>query len=236
MKQGPGISRLPYHLMLLLTAMIWGFAFVAQRLGNDALNPLLFNGLRFGLGALAVLLLRMLDRETVKGIAFRNIRKSLLLGTVLFIAASLQQIGLLWTTAGSAGFITGLYVVFIPLLGLLAGHRFTQGMVLATSLAVLGLWLINTGAALDATFGNALVLLSALFWAVHVLLIGKYTIAASSLELAIGQYTVCAVLSLISGTILLALDVEGLVGSCPWGLPTPCNCMPKRGLNLRLRV
>ncbi len=196
---------------MLLTAAIWGFAFVAQRLGNDALNPLLFNGLRFGLGGLAVLVLKAFrGRNTsVDHSTKPHWSRILILGGVLFIAASLQQTGLLWTTAGSAGFITGLYVLFIPLFGLLAGHKLTPGMAVAAALAVAGLWLINSGAALDATFGNILVLISALFWALHVLLIGKYTKGTSSLDLAIGQYFVCALLSLAGGVLMLALKVAG---------------------------
>jgi drug/metabolite transporter (DMT)-like permease len=196
---------------LLLTAAIWGFAFVAQRLGNDALNPLLFNGLRFGLGGLAVLILKVFILKRIPDAASGKppYGRILLLGTVLFIASSLQQTGLLWTTAGSAGFITGLYVVFIPLFGLLVGHILTRGMAVAVGLAVAGLWMINSGAALDATFGNVLVLISALFWALHVLLIGKYTQGTSSLHLAIGQYFVCALLSLAGGVLMLALKVAG---------------------------
>lgn len=103
-------------LLLLLTAALWGFAFVAQRQGMQSLDAFSFNALRFALGALFV-----------RGIFFRNFHVirpyPWRLGVVLFVAASLQQFGIIFTTAGNAGFITGLYVLFVPLLGLLKGQK-----------------------------------------------------------------------------------------------------------------
>ncbi|MFA5510447.1 MAG: DMT family transporter, partial [Candidatus Cloacimonadaceae bacterium] len=106
-----------------MASAIWGFAFVAQRKGNESMHPLLFNSLRFALGALA-----LLPFATHKSKLFRPAKASwdmklFLLGFILFIAASLQQIGMLWTGAGNAGFITGLYVVFVPLIGLFRGQK-----------------------------------------------------------------------------------------------------------------
>ncbi|HEY9070555.1 MAG TPA: DMT family transporter, partial [Candidatus Ozemobacteraceae bacterium] len=116
--------------MLLLTSLVWGAAFVAQRVGMNSMGPYTFNGLRFLLGAIALLPLVRYQRRAVRtgegrvGLSFsRYLRPCLLTGLFLFTGASLQQVGLLWTTAGKAGFITGLYVVFVPLLGLLGRHR-----------------------------------------------------------------------------------------------------------------
>lgn len=183
---------------LILASAIWGFAFVAQRKGNESLHPLLFNGLRFALGALALVVASAWVPKEEKRASKPIGLEVLLLGFVLFIAASLQQIGLLWTGAGSAGFITGLYVVFVPLIGLWRGQKPAKGILIAIVLAVPGLWLINRGAALEASFGNLLVLISALFWAVHVQMIDKLTRQHASLGLAVSQYIVCAGLSLAS--------------------------------------
>lgn len=200
------------YLELLLTAAIWGFAFVAQRKGSESLDPFLFNGLRFSLGALSILLLRWIwkqkeqtgrPEESVRlyaGRSFLNrFRPHLALGLLLFVAASLQQVGIIWTSAGSAGFITGLYVVFVPVIGLLRGQSLDRRMAIAVVVAVAGLYLINSGASLDATLGNALVLASAVFWALHVQMIDKLTRHHPSLDLALAQFSVCALLSLLSG-------------------------------------
>ena len=104
------------YLNLTLTAAIWGFAFVAQRSGLESLDPFTFNALRFALGTLCVWLVRKVARpgdapaRTDCGTTFtrKGIRQLLLLGLLLFCASSLQQTGMLWTSAGSAGFITGL--------------------------------------------------------------------------------------------------------------------------------
>lgn len=190
-------GRLLPILELVLASAIWGFAFVAQRKGNESLNPLLFNGLRFLMGAL-VLLVAAKWLNGNKHLADRRLRAELaILGGVLFVAASLQQIGLLWTSAGSAGFITGLYVVFVPLIGIWRKQKTGRAVALSVLLAVAGLWLINRDAGLNAGFGNLLVLISAVFWAIHVQLIDKLTQRYSSLDLAIGQYTVCAILSIL---------------------------------------
>ena len=110
-------------LLLLTTALIWGFAFVAQRVGMEFIGPFTFNGIRFLIGAVslvpAALVLRRRHHRTAVRRPSVPWTGGLLAGLILFAAASFQQIGLVHTTAGNAGFITGLYVVFVPLLGLL---------------------------------------------------------------------------------------------------------------------
>jgi len=185
-------------LELILASAIWGLAFVAQRKGNESLHPMLFNGIRFALGALMLTLFQGLRGKKSNPFAGSQFKPELLLlGTVLFIAASLQQIGLLWTSAGSAGFITGLYVVFVPLIGYWRAQRPGKAIMAAVLLAVGGMWLINRGASLDAGFGNLLVLVSALFWALHVQLIDRLAKHFPSLTMAIWQYGVCALFSLL---------------------------------------
>ena len=150
---------------LILASAIWGFAFVAQRKGNESLHPLFFNALRFAIGSLFLLTLILITAPKSKPKLKADL---LLLGCILFIAAALQQIGLLWTSAGSGGFITGLYVVFIPIIGIFKKQKQSKLIILSIFLAVPGLWLINSGASVDASFGNLLVLVSAVFWAMHV--------------------------------------------------------------------
>jgi drug/metabolite transporter (DMT)-like permease len=138
----PPMPRKPAVLgndaLLLLTAAIWGFAFVAQRAGMQHVGPFWFTAVRFALGSLSLVPLVVLRQRTARraagGLAFagaegaspprlRVLPAGLLAGAVLFGGAVLQQIGMVWTTAGKAGFITGLYVVLVPLAGLLWGER-----------------------------------------------------------------------------------------------------------------
>lgn len=179
---------------LILASAIWGFAFVAQRKGNESLHPLFFNALRFGIGSLFLLTLILIKAPKTRPKLKPDL---LLLGCILFIAASLQQIGLLWTTAGSGGFITGLYVVFIPIIGIFKKQKQSKMIIASICLAVPGLWLINSGASVDATLGNLLVLISAIFWALHVQYIDVIVQRYPSPLVAFSQYAVCAVISLI---------------------------------------
>jgi len=179
------------NLILLLTAALWGFAFVAQSKGMESMDAFSFNAIRFALGAIMV---RILLHS-----GYRRNRKVLWQpGLVLFIAASLQQIGIIFTTAGSAGFITGLYVLFVPLFGLLRGQRTGTRLLMAIALAVPGLYLVNSTGDLRASFGNLLVLISAVFWAIHVQLVDKYSKLQSTGALAFSQFAICSILSLVS--------------------------------------
>jgi drug/metabolite transporter (DMT)-like permease len=191
------------HLLLLLAAAIWGFAFVAQRKGMEYLDPFTFNALRFALGALFVQILGLFSKKTEEPDPKKqHDRKGpLLLGLLLFIASSFQQLGLLWTTAGSAGFITGLYVVFVPLIGLGRGQKIGLKTVLVMALSVLGLLLINGRPSFQASLGNLFVLVGAVFWAFHVQTIDRLTKLHSSLSLAKSQYLLSSLLSLVAGFI-----------------------------------
>ncbi len=196
--------KLRSDLLLLLAAAIWGFAFVAQRLGMEHTGPLTFNGARFALGALALLPLiwRQRRRPIARGDAPSELRRGLVLGLVLCGGATLQQAGLVYTTAGKAGFITGLYVVLVPLLGLGVGARTRGATWLGAVLAVGGLYLLSISGRLRMDLGDLLVLGSALFWAVHVLLIGRWAPATDPVRLACLQFAICSAASL-GGAFLL---------------------------------
>jgi drug/metabolite transporter (DMT)-like permease len=204
-------ASLRSDLLLLLAAAIWGFAFVAQRLGMEHTGPLTFNAARFALGSLALLPLVWLRRRQMAGPAAGgapaqavagDVRRGLLLGLVLFGGATLQQAGLVHTTAGKAGFITGLYVVLVPLLGL-GLRQHTRGATwLGAVLATGGLYLLSVTGRLHMASGDLLVLGSAVFWAVHVLLIGRWAPGTDPVRLACLQFAVCALASL-AGAFLL---------------------------------
>lgn len=204
--------------LLLLTATIWGFAFVAQRVGMAYVGPYTFNGVRFALGSLSLvpLLLVLERRATPAGRSLPKTPWSRLLwggglaGLFLFAGASLQQVGLVYTTAGNAGFITGLYVVIVPIMGLFLRQQTHAGTWLGAFLAVTGLYFLSITTALTIAWGDSLVLVGAFFWAAHVLIIGWLSPRMEALRLAITQFAVCAGLSLLVAGFYETITWEGL--------------------------
>ena len=190
--------------LLLLTAFIWGTAFVAQRVGMDYVGPFTFNGLRFALGSLSLLPLLYLFRERRQVPTSIRPQASLkmiivggcLAGIVLFLGASLQQVGLVYTTAGKAGFITGLYVVIVPLLGLFWKQNPGLGTWLGAVLAAIGLYFLSVTKSFTLSFGDLLELIGAFFWAGHVLILSWLSPKIDSLKLAFVQFLACSLLSL----------------------------------------
>ena len=192
--------------LLLITAVIWGFAFVAQRVGMEHVGPFGFNGVRFALGCLT--LLPLLYRNGARGADRRPDRAGepwwsfslgggLLAGLVLFAGASFQQVALVYTTAGNAGFITGLYVVLVPIIGIALGHRTHAGTWTGVALAAVGLYLLSVVDRFTISPGDLLVLIGAFFWAAHVHLIGWLSPRRDPLKIAFLQYAACAALSLV---------------------------------------
>lgn len=185
--------------LLLLTAAIWGFAFVAQRVGMAHMGPFTFNAIRFSLGAMSLVPLLFWRRganTSRPNIPFKEILlPGLLTGLVLFGGASLQQIGLVGTSAGKAGFITGLYVILVPLLGLLWGRRAHPAHWAGAILAVAGLYFLSVRENFTVSSYDLIVLAGAFVWAVHVHLIARYSDEVGPLRLSVIQFAVCGLLS-----------------------------------------
>lgn len=186
--------------MLLLASAIWGFAFVAQRAGMEHVGPFVFNTARFVLGAATLLVLRALAgrRRFGNGDVWgwrRSLQGGALAGVVLFLGASLQQAGIVTTSAGKAGFITGLYVVIVPFLGFFWGHRPRPGSWFGAILAALGLYLLSVGPDFRIESGDGLVLAAAFFWAIHILIVARLSRVMSPLRLSFLQFAVAALAS-----------------------------------------
>jgi len=199
----PQRERILGKVSLLLSAVIWGFAFVAQRAGMQFIGPFTFNGLRFGLGTLVLLPWLMSSRRHAcaerNSIIRRRVRAGLTLaGAVLFVAATCQQIGLVHTTAGKAGFITGLYVVIVPLLGLLRRHAVRSWVWAGCGLSVAGLYLLSVVSIFSLSAGDAWVLAGAFGWAVHVHVVEWLVQRTRPVVIAVTQFAMCAALSLIA--------------------------------------
>lgn len=203
-------------LLLLLTAMIWGAAFVAQSAGMDYVGPFTFLFSRSILGGIFLLpCIRLLDR--LKGTehlsadsATRHVgNKNMLLiggicsGIVLMIASSLQQIGILYTSVGKAGFLTAMYVIIVPFLGVVLLHRRLEKRIwLCVVLAVCGMALLCLSGSLRLQLGDGLELLCALAFSVHILVLDHFTPKVDPVRLSCVQFWVCGILSAIPMLLL----------------------------------
>ena len=207
--------------LLMLTAIIWGSAFVAQRVGMSYVGPLTFNGIRFALGTI-VLLPLVRWRNQQQRVASSLQRTSLawpalwgggLAGLMLFSGASLQQIGLVYTTAGKAGFITGLYVIIVPLMGLFLGQWPGWGGWVGACIATIGLYLLSMTEAWTFAPGDLWVLFGAFFWAAHVLALSWLSPRMERMKLACTQYAVCSILSLLGACFIETFTLDGIKGA-----------------------
>ncbi|MEN8189489.1 MAG: DMT family transporter [Thermodesulfobacteriota bacterium] len=208
-------ASLRADFLLLVTAAIWGVSFVAQRVGMEYLGPFTFNGLRFGLGSLSLLPLIYFapqwgQPDQLPKYSFQ-LWSGVLAGIVLFGGASLQQAGMIWTTAGKAGFITGLYVLMVPILGLIWRNFPPLGTWLGTALAAIGLYFLSVGEEFTLSRGDGLVLFSAIFWAAHVLLIARLASRVNVIKLSAAQFAVCSILSLAVAFLVEEVRLELIV-------------------------
>ena len=204
--------------MLVCASAIWGLTFVAQRLGAAYVGPMTFNTVRFVLAALFVCGLivvldrrRGLSRERRRAATRKALVPGLVCGLILAVAGGLQQAGMTDVTAGDAAFITGLYMVLVPLAGGLMGHRIGWPVVVGVLAAVAGLYLICVPqAGLTVTGGTWLVLAGSFFWAAQILFIDRFAKQVSALRFAAAQFIGCAVVSAAFSPLFDARPFAGI--------------------------
>lgn len=209
-------GNLKSNLILLLTAAIWGFAFVAQRKGAEVIGPHTFNALRFSIGTLVLIPLYALSRNR-KGSECFDWRKALksgfFLGLVLFIASTAQQIGMFYTSASKAGFITSLYVILVPVFGLFVGRKVTKTLWAGAVIALFGLYLLSIRSGFTLELGDSLLFVSAIFFALHMLMIGTFAPKHNVILLSVFQFGVATILSFAAAAYYEEFDWQSIVSA-----------------------
>lgn len=189
--------------LLFLTAFIWGTAFVAQAVGMDHIGPLTFNAVRNVVGGIALIpVILVFDRvkTTERRQEERANRKTLVIGGIscgvaLCVASNLQQVGMQYTTVGKAGFITALYIVIVPILGLFFRKKVGAKLWVSVVIAIFGLYLLCMSGSLKLQLGDFLVLLCAVAFSVHIMVIDYFSPKVDGVKMSCIQFFVAAILS-----------------------------------------
>lgn len=213
-------KRLGANALLLITAAIWGLGFVAQRVGAENLGAFTFNAIRFGLGGISLIPLILYfnkekkknknDEVAVEGGFKKEVLPGIMLGGALYIAATLQQIGLAYTTAAKAGFITGLYIVLVPIMGMFIGQKIDKGAGIGMLFSVAGLYLLSINENFTISNGDLLEVIGAVFWATHILMIDYFSKKVDSLKLSCIQFITCGVLSFVTALFVEVITLQSI--------------------------
>ena len=196
-------KKLAGSLLLLLTALIWGCAFVSQRIGMSYVQPFTFNSIRTFIGGLFLIPFIPVFCRNKPMLPPKGQERKVLLagglicGLLLCLATNLQQVGLQYTTAGKGGFITSLYIVLVPCLGLFIGQRFGKALWAAVFLAVAGLYLLCLGERFVLERGDFYILLCALTFAFHILAVGYYATRTDGIKLSCLQFLISGAVGMV---------------------------------------
>lgn len=206
------------NIILLITALIWGLAFTAQSVGMKYVGPFTFNGVRFILGAVSVIpIIYFFGNQGVPENS-NNYMKFAVVGGIIsgifnFAGASFQQVGILYTTVGKAGFITGLYIVIVPILGIFLKQRVGINSWMGILMSSIGLYfLCNTGK-FSMGFGEILEFFGAFFFAAQILIIDYFANKTNAYKLAFFQYITCGCISLIVALFSENIKISALYGA-----------------------
>lgn len=212
------MSRATANMLLLLAGALWGMGFVAQSTAMEAIGPMLFVGLRFVLATLVVLPFALLEsRKAETSLTCADLTGFVWIGLALFAGMAVQQVGLMTTSVTNAGFLTGLYVIFVPILMVVILRRYPNPVIWPGALlALAGVWLLSGGNLNALNAGDGLIIACAVFWACQVLLVGVYgTRSGRPLTLSAIQFGICAVLGLATAISMEPFAWNAIVTAAP---------------------
>ena len=199
---------------LLLAALIWGLAFIFQRSSMEHIGPMTFSALRYGVSALVLLPFALRKRQALPLKEDPTVRRGILCGLFLFAGANLQQAGLVYTTAGKAGFITALYILIVPLLGgLFLKKKVSLQTWICVLIALLGFYLLSIKEGIKIEFGDLLVFIGAFLWAGHILVVDSSVGRMEPFLLSFVQMLVTSILSSVGMLLFETVTLRGLEGA-----------------------
>lgn len=204
-----------YRLLLLSAALIWGFAFVAQVVGMDTVGPFTFNGVRFVIGSLALLPFLYFHREEKSPVStsIPLWAAFLMVGIPLFLGATLQQVGLQYTTASKASFLTANYLLMVPIAGLFLGQPLLRNYLIGAMLAMTGVYFISITEDLTISYGDGLMLICAMAFTLQIHMLNYLTQRFSPVLLSAGQFMVTGLLNLLLAFLFETPTLAGLQGA-----------------------
>ena len=218
--------------MLLLTAFIWGISFIAQSKGVEEISAVAFNGIRSILGGLVLLpVIYITDSSKKKhNQPIAPIDKTLLLGglacgIVLCLATTVQTIGLKYTSPGKGGFITALYMVIVPIIGLFTGKKLRPVLIAAVVIAVCGLYLMCINTELSINKGDIFIFICAFLFAIHILIIDKVSPLVDGVKLSCIQFFVCGIINVVWMFIFEEPQIKPILNAwIPIAYAGICSC------------
>ena len=190
------------NLMLILTALIWGSSFVAQSVGMDYIGPFTFNAIRCIIGGIVLIPIIFIIDKVKKESQTKDNNKQLILGGILcgialFTGSTFQQFGISFTSVGKAGFITALYIVLVPLLGIVFKKKVSLKIWLSVLISMIGLYLLCITENFSIGKGDLLVLFCAFFFAIHILLIDYFSPKVNGVKMSCIQFFVAGIISVL---------------------------------------
>lgn len=213
-------NKLTSNIALFMTAFIWGLSFVAQRAGMEYIEPFTFNMIRSILGGLSLIPVILWvkvstpDKRTERRKHFQHInleRAGIACGVALFIAMSVQQYCMQYVSAGKAGFITALYIIFVPVLAVLLGDRLRKRVILSVFLALIGLYLLCYKSGSGFNIWDLLLLLSAFFYAIHIMVVNYYSRTVNPIKASCAQFFAVGILSAILVALFETPNIEAII-------------------------
>ena len=213
-------NKISSNIALFLTALIWGLSFVAQRAGMEYMEPFTFNMVRSVLGGLSLIPVILWvkishpDKRTERRKHFQHInltRAGIACGTALFLAMSVQQYCMQYVGAGKGGFITALYIIFVPIISVLLGARLKKEVIISVFLALIGLYLLCFKSHTGFDIYDLLLMLSAFFYAIHILVVDYYSSMVHPVKASCLQFFVMAILSAVLVLLFENPNIESII-------------------------
>ena len=219
------MKNLKGPLILLITSIIWGLAFMFQSTGMDHIGPLVFNTIRFGIGALILLITKLIiffvHKKSGSVESFINkptLIAGLLCGAFVFLGSTFQQIGIVTTDSGKAGFITALYILFVPILGLIFKKKTSWNGWVSVLIALCGFFFLSLiGGISNISIGDIYLLGSALMFASQILTVDHYAEKSDPIMVCLIQFAISTICSLIVSFIFESWTFEGIM-SAKWSI------------------